>query len=144
MKPRITSEQIFVCRKSGYPNGYGKSPKLAFNDQKAKIKRQSDRAKSLNIKADEIRRDLSVKYKKRYEDALLGFNRLKKTWFEPSGTDEWVMMACIVNNLEPFDAIAKMRTLGARFCGKEGESAARVSGLIEAWRQKLGISSPTP
>lgn len=47
-KPKITQEALFVCRLKGSCTGYGKTPKAAYNDRLAEVRRRQEHRAELD------------------------------------------------------------------------------------------------
>lgn len=141
-KPKITKETLFVTRRRGKPNGYGRTPKASFDDQVSRMQAVADGNWLQRVAAE--RHKLVERYKANDECATKAVEELNKeidalkaaaqpTW---DNLENWLIMAMAyhqrTNALEALHLMEKHPTPEELFAAK------RVQKHMDNWIKKLG------
>lgn len=122
VKPKITKQALFVVKKNGHQNGYGKTPKAAYLDFERRRKRKAQQAEIVkNFTLD------NIEYIQKLKAELASANKaLHNSTNPPRSNTEWIIYSMLATGeTDVKSALEKMRGFGAKI-NKEDLIAADV------------------
>lgn len=136
-KPKITKQEIYVCRLVGKPNGYGNTLKEAYSDHVKRTGNSKENKLNVRVLKEAIRVE-----KGKNIDLESQINELQKLteWPNISDVEQWLLMACWVFNCNPNEALGRMERFGkVKIGAKEVEAKEKLYSIRKHWVSKLGL-----
>lgn len=133
VKPKITKQALFVVKKNGHQNGYGKTPKAAYLDFERRKKLKSKQALFMSEFASNVEhiKRLEIYLKEAKKDL---HNRLNP----PRDNTSWLIYSMLATGeTDAKKAIEKMRSFGAKINDKDILAADVLSKNLAEFKKNL-------